>query len=239
MSMKNYKSAFTPIDTTKGMCWKEVKEFVRGYGIDPVKHTPEEVYKIARDLQDMNSAKVNSLDCCTASIPSACTGPLGYQDVPPKAPKEKNMRMYNEDMEFVGEAVMTENERKASYFQGELNNASFTKRTALVEQFKLDLQNAPHNPKELVEWIKDGKFSFKKNQLNDDGTWREPDAYHRGYDLIGYLTWNNPDRDVTGCQTAVAKLDLAEKTAERAITAASTPAEMLKVLQDFESTTLN
>lgn len=181
------------------------------------------------------------LDCCQTAIPcgSLTSTPTEMEcNTPKKKLKEKSMR----DFDYGEDVIVnsTENERKASYFQNELNNASYPKRDDLREQFKLDLQESPLTPKEFVEWIKAGKFTFTKNELNDDGSWREPNAYHRTYNLAAdYIRWNNPDRNVTGYQAAVAKLDLAEKTAERAITAASTPAEMLKVLQDFESTTLN
>lgn len=177
-----------------------------------------------------------AIDCCpTTAIPTPEDNKIGREYK--KNKQEKNM-FYNDDMELTPTPT-TENERKADYFMSELNTAAFQKRGELRETFKLSLQNEPLNPKEYVDWIKAGKFKFSKNQLNDDGTWRDEDAYHRMYNLQSYISWVNPDRDLTGYTAAGTKLETANKNTERAITAASTPAEMLKALQDFESSTFN
>lgn len=202
---------------------------------------PSEIRECLRDANEMqyiNNAQL-AIDCCELPCPPI---PCELDSLTALAPKkknqEKNMNLYNDD-ECICTPTLSENERKISYFQGELCNASYVKRDALTEQYKLNLQDKPLSPKEFVEWIKDGKFTFTKSKLNDDGSWREPECYHSFYEPTNFIHWNNPDRDVTGFQAAQKVLDTATRTAERAITAASTPAEMLKVLQDFESTSIN
>lgn len=155
-------------------------------------------------------------------------------DQPPAVACKSNTNN-KEDKMYPGLIETTETERKANYFQTELNNASYKRRGTLREQFKFDLRASPESPKETTEWIKNGWFTWNK-QLNDDGSWRNGD-YH--YDNWRYIDWKNPNRDTAGYEDAQEKLDAAEKRTERLITAASTAAEMLKALEDFESTTLN
>lgn len=176
---------------------------------------------VAVDLEN------NCFVSCDKLTPLTCT-----------SNQQQENTMYHEDYEMSDNR--TETERKADYFQSELRNAQSRKSSELHESYKLDLQSEPNDPKEMIEWIKDGKFTFAKNRLNDDGSWREPNDYHpRPYGFLNYIQWNNPDRDTAGFDAADKKLDDATRSTERTITAASTGAEMLKALQDFESTTLN
>lgn len=160
----------------------------------------------------------------TQPCPQACT-----------SKEEENKMYYNENMEM--EPTSTENERKAQYFQGELNNSSYRKRTELSTEFNMDAPAAPNSPKDLVQWIKDGWFTFQKNKLNDDGSWR--DESNTYYSPINLILWKNPNRKEEEMVAALDKLDGLAKKTERQINAASTPAEMLKALEEFESTTSN
>lgn len=145
--------------------------------------------------------------------------------------------MYDNDYMEMMPNPTTELERKAEYFQNELRIASFKKRDALEAQFKLNMPKEPNSPKELVQWLKDGWFEFSK-RLNDDGSWRED--YHSTYDMVDrFIIWKNPNRDEAGYNAAIAKLDEVTRKTARQITATSTPAEMLKYLEEFEATTIN
>lgn len=171
------------------------------------------------------STPINTVVCC-GNAPQACT-----------SNQQQENKMYHDEYDMP--ETRTETERKADYFQSELASSESKKRQDFRTTYKLDLQTEPLSPKEFIEWIKDGKFTFTKRDLNDDGSWRDPDTYHSFYEPTNYLQWKNPDRDTSGFDTASKTLSDAYKTTERAITAASTGAEMLKALQDFESTTLN
>lgn len=179
-----------------------------------------------------------AIDCCptNAAVPAPESNAIG-REYKKKNKQEKNM-FYNDDMELTANPT-TENERKATYFMGELNMASYNKREELLETFKMSLQDRPDSPKEYAEWIKAGYFTFAKSNLNDDGSWRDPKGYKSMYDMDRYIVWNNPARDTTGFSAAEDKLETASKNTQWAITAASAPAEMLKALQDFESQTFN
>lgn len=169
--------------------------------------------------------------------PEACT--LNIPPVPKRslvcckeAPNKKGNKMYDE----FDCCTQTPEQKKAEFLDNQLHVASNEKEAELTTAFKMDLKDTPEDPKELVQWVKDGWFKFD-SCLNDDGSYRDTVArWH--VRPVDFIRWNNPNRDTTGYDAARTKMWDAHTKAYRTINVGS-PAEGLAALEAFESTTFH
>ena len=146
--------------------------------------------------------------------------------------------MYN-DLEL-GINSQTPEERKSQYLIDQLYAVDCTKSTELYHDFHMDGPSEPKDPKEYMDRIKAGQFKFKKDYLNEDGTFRGENRYFDWYAAKRYFDWDIPGQmpDPKGYETARDELHAAKTKAERTITI-GTPEDGLKVLEDFESQTFH
>jgi hypothetical protein len=186
---------------------------------------PDPVESVFRAMKDIATMK-NSLDCCVA-VPQA-----------EKACKKQEKKMFNEYDTY----EMSETERQKNYLSNSLSSAYWTKDAELMEAFNLNGVTPPRSPKEFVEFIKDGKFEFVKNYLNDDGSWRDDVNHPYFYDnnITHYMNWINPDKvpDLEGYRAASKKMNEAKTKADRKIVVGE-PAEGLAALEEFEAATFH
>lgn len=115
----------------------------------------------------------------------------------PKVPKKGNENMYVEQNMTVKE-VTTEDARR-TYFLHRIEGVFSSKRNALEEKYGLSCK-APKNPRELVEWIKEGKFDFSKRYLEDEENW---DCWNCPLEAI---RWTKVKEDRKGYETAMQEL---------------------------------
>lgn len=195
---------------------------------------------LSTDLQDVltynNKGKemfempmlATSLDCCQAAVP---------QGGNPCKKMEKKM-FYNDDCI----CETTETERQRQYLTYQLKEIYWVLEADARVKFNMNPVQGPQNPKEYVEFIKEGKFEFPNYYLNKDGSWKENQnhPYFDDYSAGNFLIWVDPanPRDEAGYNAAYAKITKAKKDAERTIMV-STPAEGLAALKEFEATTFH
>lgn len=171
--------------------------------------------------------ETNTLGCCIATIPE--------EDDAPSLKKKKQ----ENTMHVTVNTPTTKNDLETSrvdYLEGALSEAQGRIYSKLSKTFNLEEPDAPRSPKELVERLKEGKFTFKKFGVNDDGSWREPDDFHPTYRIMEFITWFDPAKpaDRAGFNAAYERMSAAFRTAERLIMTAS-PEMGLKALEEFES----
>lgn len=174
------------------------------------------------------STPTYSLDCCVeaAPVPQA-----------QKACKKQEKKMYEFDS-----YEMSENERQKNYLSNSLSNSYWNKDADLMREFNLNGVQPPQSPKEFVDFIKDGKFKFVKNGLNDDGTWRDDEnhPYFGSGNIYQFINWIDPDKtpDYEGYREASKKMGEAKTKADRKIVV-GTPADGLAALEEFEAATFH
>jgi len=173
-----------------------------------------------------SSSPTNSLDCCVEAVPQTdkvCN-------------KKQEKKMFND----FNENETTETERQRNYLQDQLMAVFWKKDSVLGEEFNLEGLKPPQSPQEFVNYVKEGKFTFEKNFLNDDGSWREEvgHPWFHSNAFANYIVWTDPDNlpDQKGYKAAYAKLIEAKAKVERKIVV-STPAEGLVALEEFEAAT--
>lgn len=178
-----------------------------------------------------------SLDACEAR--TVCI-PQEYpaKEPPPQQPMANNKKgkAMTYDLDFTD--TSTETERTKDYLVGELDSEYCQHGSKIQEKF-LPEQPRPKSPKEFVEFIKDGKFKFSKDFLNDDGTWRDPDVIHWRWwhDPSSFLRWNDPNvvQDKDGWNKSRDKMDESYRSTARKIHVLP-PAEGLDALVKFSET---
>lgn len=118
------------------------------------------------------------------------------------------------------------------------------KRQELREKFHMDAQNkGPKTFGEILDAIKDGKVTFKEITP----TQREftaIDSWGNSYDyswlkFIDFVDPAAPKADTEGYEAAVEKLSKAREDTSMKLTFTTDPAAQLKLLQDFQSSTIN
>src|SRR5574343_635081 len=108
------------------------------------------------------------------------------------APPNMERKMFDDDFGPC-EDTRTPDERKTSYLISELHDERNNKYRALWNTYNMDGTPTPSSPKEFVEMIKDGKFQFTKDYLNDDGSWRTDNhPYSWAYNIWNYLKPADP-----------------------------------------------
>lgn len=172
-----------------------------------------------------------SLDCCNASIPQPHKSCV----------KEKESNMYNNksvnvDLNIETNIAKSQDLIKTSYLENELYAVSYAKEKDARKVFYMDADQAPTTPKEYVERIKAGTFTFKDRFTNADGEWLN--GYGGCYTADYAIEWRTVPADKVGYKAALDKVKVAMKDAERTIKI-GTPAEGLAALKAFEAMTIN
>lgn len=176
----------------------------------------------------------------THSISLGCINPIattGVVDIPEANCKAnvpcqaRKKKMYDND--FCDNS--TENERKQGFLTSQLTSIFWRKTSELETKFNINPPAGPTSPKEFVDRIKTGKFSFDKNYLNDDGTWRDTNNHRYFNSLVQFITWRDPDKpeDAEGFKAAMKEMDKALESASLKI-AILPPTEGLAIVEAFE-----
>lgn len=162
-----------------------------------------------------------SLDCNKATAVPACAG---------NKTMENNMCYDCDEMDET-----TETERSRQYFRSRLFNVEEQKDYEVQKTFGMLDDPAPTKPSELVERIKSGKYILPIETHPNGKT-----VYFNPW-LLDNITWRDPSlkRDEAGYKTAYKKLGEARKASEDKLQATMDTAAMAKVLEDFQSTTVN
>lgn len=109
-------------------------------------------------------------------------------------PKKGNENMYVEQNMTVKE-VTTEDTRR-TYFLRRIEEIFCSKRSDLEKKYGMYYES-PKNPRELVEWIKEGKFDFSKRFLDDEEIWSIYNCPLEG------IRWTKVKEDRKGFETAM------------------------------------
>lgn len=180
--------------------------------------------------------ELNSLECCEAKAATpigACAGTKYHTcDIYGSMVNYQEQEKGTTTMTCMHDTPET---RKTDYLDRVLSSSYHQKRSDLVDKFGMNPPK-PTSPKELVDWVKAGNFTFQKNFLNDDGTWRD-DTVHPWYNsMTDMLVWTDPThpKDEASYDTAVENLDEAYAKALNRV-AVLTPAEGLAALESFEA----
>lgn len=172
---------------------------------------------------NLSTGAVNyvSLDCKEEKAVPACAG---------NKTMENNMCYDCDEMDET-----TETERSRQYFRSRLFNVEEQKDYEVRKTFGMLDDPAPTKPSELVERIKSGKYILPIETHPNGKT-----VYFNPW-LISEITWRDPSvvRDEAGYKVALNKLWMARKDAEDLLQSVTAPGEMLKVLEAFQSTTVN
>lgn len=141
--------------------------------------------------------------------------------------------MYVEQNMTVKERT-TEDVRR-DHFIDELAKIYRKKDTELHEKFGLSRSKSPRTPKELVEWIKAGEYSFVKSYDPDD----EEDTWCYYESPLSGFRWTKVKEDHKGYEAASKLLidELGKFTNE--IWAEVEPSNFIKILEKFEKSKLH
>lgn len=154
-----------------------------------------------------------------------------YEDRPEAINKKKEETMYANMNATVGD----EHAQKRDYLRRRLSDSFDTKRVEARVHFKLDVEE-PKSPKEAVERIKAGLFSFNDDYVKDNGEWKNKGETWRT--AVDYISWRTTEADREGYDAFLETLEPAKTKAEDVIRVLD-PADGLKALQEFESTTFH
>jgi hypothetical protein len=151
-------------------------------------------------------------------------------------PKKRNDNMYVEQNMTVKEKT-TEDVRR-EHFLGELHSIFCKKENELQEKFGLSIPKSPKNPKELVEWIKAGDFTFVKT-YDPEADEDEDDGWCRYDNPIHGIRWTKVKEDRKGYEEARKVLNAEETRFTNEIWAEVEPSNFIKILEKFEKTKLH
>lgn len=163
--------------------------------------------------------------------------------VPACAPTKmlKKLQLYGDkacnQKEEVENTMTTYNEIEASrkYLNGRIQNIYWNKRDELATQFRIHNQDTPRNYKELIDAIKNDKFTLDtKRTAKIDACVEDDDWYGNAFDGITFNLPTAPDRD--GYTAATKELDKKVQDTKDIINV-GTPADGLKALQELEAWT--
>lgn len=117
--------------------------------------------------------------------------------------------------------------KRLEYAQGRVRSIAYNKRQDLRKQFNIDPPTAPADVEEMVQRIKDGKYSILP---------KEQDRYY--WSFTDRLSWRLPDvkADQDGFNAAIKALDNQQNITMDIVTL-NDNAGSLKALQDFEAWT--
>lgn len=143
--------------------------------------------------------------------------------------------MYVEQNMTVKEKT-TEDVRR-EHFLGELDRIRNEKVRELQEKYGVDVRKSPKTPKEMVEWIKAGEFTYIKgydpeSEDEDDGWCRYDHPYHG-------IRWTKVKEDRKSYNAAYELLHSELVKFRNEIWAELEPANFIKILEKFEKSKLH
>lgn len=125
-----------------------------------------------------------------------------------------------------------------NYLLDRLNRAEWPKQQSFTKLFNLHIDNAPKTYKELIDAIKNDKFSLDAKAVKKVDSFSDEDSdYPEGYNPYGAffgIVWEGATPDPEGYQEAV-KVMHKQFTAAKDIIMSGVYADGLKALQDFEA----
>ena len=134
-------------------------------------------------------------------------------------------------------ACETDTQVQRRYFLDRLMNAGYVKLDELTKMFHLYDMTKPTSYKELIDWIKNDKFTLDtKVTAKIDVDIENNNFYCSPFDGI---VWNGRGfiNDFDGYAAAKAGMDKARTSAKDTIMSAATGADMAKAVADFEAWT--
>jgi hypothetical protein len=154
-----------------------------------------------------------------------------------EAPKKKfGAKVCNQEKE-VDNTMTTYNEIEASrrYLNDRVQSIFYDKRDAFAKQFNINGRLIPSTYKELIDAIKNDKYTLDTKRTSQIDSWAEDDEFYGSpIDGITFKLDNAPDCD--GYDAAVKAAEKAKIAAKDVINTGSA-ADGLKALQDFEAWT--
>lgn len=150
----------------------------------------------------------------------------------PKNETTRNDNMYVSQDVIVREK--TEESARREYFLSRVNNVHTEKSLEARLHFGLDAPNGPESARELVEWIKAGKFSFCKTEDDEDF-----DDYDERYNPLDFIRWTKKKADHKGYEAATDKLQKLVQQTKDAIYAETDFAKMPSILESFEKVSIH
>lgn len=193
---------------------------------------PHPTGQLRQTLKKIYKRKVNSLACLESK---PITAPRLNWENP--IPTETNMYEKNTKIDLNVDVNAQSNnldQDRILYLINRLSDiASITKIEAARPTYHMDDDASPSTPADLVQRIKDGKYTFDKKLVNEDGTWKM-DVYEDWYNASAMLRWRTVPADKEGFNAFVKKVRAAERKVEDVIRV-SAPSDGLKALQEFEA----
>jgi hypothetical protein len=212
-------------------CWDRFEEWcdlIPGYvGADKNKKKRlKKEYKMANlGFAQSCLAKCIVLDDRIKQSPMPCTAKAN-------APRKGNDNMYVEQNMTVKEKT-TEDVRR-EHFLVQLDAIYCKKDAELREKFGISVKKAPKTPKELVEWIKSGEYTFTKGyDPEDEDTWDTWEIPYYG------IRWTKVKEDRKGYDEAYKALHLELNEFRNECWAEVEPANFLKILEKFKKSKLH
>lgn len=186
---------------------------------------------------------MTSLDCCKPAIP-VC--PIGYEDQfgIRELRKKQKQEQKEQAMNAYASAAMINQQvdpdaGKIAHMIDRLHTIYRNKEKEAMDTFGYNDDKYPKSPKELVERIKAGEFTFEDTRvLTQDGDWSDADDKWGHQSAIEYIVWRTKPIDREGYKAWTVKAKALKQEVEDTIRVL-TPAEGLQALQRFEGTTIN
>jgi hypothetical protein len=184
--------------------------------------------KLKKEYREMNfgDLKCISFDPCPEQGCMPCS--------PKVAPRKGNDNMYVEQNMTVTEKTAEDSRR--THFLNEIRSIFSKKDRELREKFGLDRPKSPKTPKELVEWIKAGEWSYVKGydpSSDDEDEWNIYEAPIYG------IRWTKVKEDRKGYDKAREILCDEQSKFVNEIWAEVDPANFIKILEKFEKSKLH
>jgi len=135
------------------------------------------------------------------------------------------------------ENTMTETEITRNYLVRRLDDVNYTKTRSFTKLFGLENQKSPSTYKEMIDWIKNDKFTIDAKQAKRIDICVDEDGEYYGSFLDGII-WNGNDskRDTDGYQKALDDAKGKYQAVKDSIYVLPA-ADALKALNDFEAWT--
>lgn len=128
----------------------------------------------------------------------------------------------------------TEESTRREYFLSRVQAIHVEKIDEAQEYFGLSSPSGPTSARELVEWIKAGKFSFRKTEDDEDF-----DDYEERYNPLAFIKWTKKKPDHKGYEAATDKLQKLVQQTKDAIYAETDFSKMPSILESFEKVSIH
>lgn len=167
--------------------------------------------------------------------------------IPSEVEDESDWEDYGEYLDECGEETemnVNIDYHRLSEAREFLSSIAETKREALREKFNMDARNkGPKTFGDILDAIKTGKVTFKEiTSTQRDFT--AIDSWGNAYDynwlkFIDFVDPDAPKADTDGFEAATKKLYDEQEAVQMKLTFTTDPAEQLKLLEAFQSSTIN